>query len=142
MDWAGVIQFSTGCLAAIGAWFLYDLVREFKGFKKETGRDIESLKRERDAFQQMVRGAEISMKARVIELNSALETSKTHIERNLGIIDNELARIRYSIERVNDKAKKFDEFMDVSFRLAQAIHERNKSLQKQINEIKGTVTKN
>ncbi len=99
MTWELALQSLFVLGSSIGTWFLYDLVKEFKEFKKETGRDISNLKRERELFQQVVRGSELSMNVRVMELNTALENSRTHVERGLGIIDNELSRIRLSIER-------------------------------------------
>lgn len=138
LSWETALQSILVGMSAIGSWFLYDLVKEFKDFKKNTGSDIASLKRERDIFQQIVRGSELSMKARVMELNAALETNKTHVERGLGIIDNELARIRMSIDRANEKAQKFDDFMKLSLKLCNTINERQKKLE---GEIRGTVTK-
>lgn len=78
------------------------------------------------------------MKARVMELNSALEMNKTHVERGLGIIDNELARIRMSIDRANEKAQKFDDFMKLSLKLNNLINEKQKKLEA---EFRGTITK-
>ena len=141
MTWQDAIQVVSTVFAGIGMWFVFDLIREFKQFKTESKRDITNLQRERDLFTQLVRGSELSMKSRVLELNSALETNKTHVERGLGIIDNELARIRMSIDRANEKAQRFDDFMKTALKLSHAINEKQKQLEKEFLSMRATITK-
>jgi len=136
MSWEQAIQTIFMMGSGIATWFLYDLVKEFKEFKKETGRDISTLKKERELFQAFVRSTEMTMQVRVHELGAAIDSHKTHLERGLGIIDNELVRIRYSIDRANEKAQKFDDFMKTSFKLSNALNEQTKALKAEMDLLK------
>lgn len=136
MTWEQALQSLLVMGSGIGAWFLYDLVKEFKEFKRESGRDISSLKKEREVFQHLVRSSEVTIQARIQELTSAMTQSKTQVELGLGIVDNELTRVRYSIERAQEKANKFDEFMKNSYKLSFALNEKCKVIERELSIVK------
>lgn len=136
MNWQLALQsFSVG-LGGIGLWFIYDLIKDFKDFKKETGRDISALKKEREDFKNTVRSAELSISYKVQDMQKVhgefvLHTKGMHLEtvRDLAQIKNVLV----------DSSKKADEirsYLDKSLLLNKNFHERMKLMESEFKTIK------
>ncbi len=136
MSWENALQVFSSCLAGLAGWFLFDLVREFKSFKKETGTDISTLKLEREKFQLTIRNSELSMSARVADLQRLHDGFSLQVTQKLADMRFELQRAKEASIGMNAEAKKFGEYMERSFKLSSALNEKMKSHDKEIQSIK------
>ncbi|NJM09377.1 MAG: hypothetical protein HC883_00295 [Bdellovibrionaceae bacterium] len=136
MSWEIFLQTITGSLAAIGGWFLFDLVREFKSFKAETKSDVISLKNSRADFQNTVRNAELSIALRVNEMQKIHNDFSLKIKSTLNEIENDMAQLKIMVEVASDKVGQFDSFLTKSLRLSQALNEKLKKHDKELESLK------
>ena len=116
-------------LASVAVWMIYDLIREFKTFKKEAGQDIITLKNERNRFESTVRNVEVSFRMEAVKIE------KVHLDFSSSV-KSELKDIREISTDITKNMKNFDRFMVKSFQVSKALHERLKSQEEEIVSLK------
>lgn len=135
MTWDIVLQSFTAALAGIGGWFLYDLVSEFKTFKKDTRMDIISLKQERTDFKNSVRAAEISMSARMNELQAIHNSFSLTVNDSLLKLKSETEKLSDTLKETDTKSDKLDHTLSKAFQLFRHFNKEIKSLKVEMEKI-------
>ena len=124
MTWELVLQSFTVGLAAIGSYFIYDLISEFKMFKKDTKTDVDSLKLERSSFVGTVRNAELSIGLRVNEVQKIHNDFSLNVSQTLGEINVEMQKFKLTVDDTAKKVEKLDSFLVKSFQISQKLHQK------------------
>lgn len=136
MTWQTVIQTAMTGFAAIGAWFLYDLVREFKMFKVEAKTDINTLKNERASFQNTVRNAELSISIRVTEIQRVHNEFTLDVKKSLIEINAKFSQLQGAVDVTSKKAENFEGFLDRSLTLCRTLDGRLKKQEHEMRSLK------
>lgn len=136
MTWVEIFQGVTGFFAALGAWFIYDLIREFKSFKKETTDNVYSLKQERHTFQNTVRNAELSIGMRVNDMQKIHNEFTTMAKQSMNELKSELTHLKNVVESTSEKAENFEEFLKKALQLSRALNERIKAQEKELQNLR------
>lgn len=122
MSWEVVLQSVTAGFAMIGAWFIYDLIKEFKSFKESTRTDVGSLKAQRDKFEYIIRQAELTIGLRVNDLQRIQNEFSTQLKA---------ASHDFKMETQN-----LDKFMVKSLEVVNLLNERVKRVEADSKDIK------
>lgn len=122
MSWLVAFQTFTAGLAAIGGYFIYDLIAEFKAFKSDTKTDVFNLKLERSNFQSTVRNAELSIGLRVNEIQ------KVHNDFTL--------EMKTTLLQFGNDTKNFTKFMQKSLDLCEHLNDRLKTQEQELKTLK------
>ena len=132
MSWESVLQVFMSGFAGIGAWFLYDLVREFKGFKNETKNDVFTLKHERNNFQTTIRNSEMTISSRVNEMQRISQEFSLTVRKDLQDIKFEISKIKESTDQASKNSKHYAEFLQRALELCKALDTRLKSQEQEV----------
>lgn len=135
MSWELALQSVTVAFATIGGWFLYDLVSEFKSYKKESHIDIVSLKQERADFKNTVRASELSIKDRVNQMQAVHTDFSSMVNESLLKIRNEIDKLSEVSKDAHKKAEKLDETMTKTFRLFKHFDQEIKSIKVELEKV-------
>lgn len=136
MTWQLVIQSFMMTFAAIGGWFLYDLVREFKSFKSETKNDVFTLKQERHDFKTTVRNAELTISLKVNDLTRLHHDFSIQVRRDLQDITHEVAQIKKASTEAAAQTENYGEFLKSTLKLSRAFNERLKAQESELKTLK------
>lgn len=136
MSWQTALQTFSAGLAALAIYFLYDLIREFKLFKKETGVDISNLKIERSQFQTTVRNAELTIGLRVEEMHKIHTTFSHQVQEKILGVREELIKTKFAADTIVRQSERLEEYLKKSFQLSKALNESLKRHEKEIQMIK------
>lgn len=132
MTWELAFQTFTAALASIGGWFMYDLVKEFKSFKKDTSRDIRALQSERENFQVTVKEAELNIALRVTELQALHNDFSLNVNNELNTLREEISAIRsisrQSLNNTRHQADFLKKALDLNKRLEQRLQEQEQGM--------------
>lgn len=109
MDFALFFQTLTTGLSGVAVWFIYEHIKDFKAFKKEAGQDINTLKKERERFEHVVRSAGITFTDRVHDIKDlhtrlAIMTKNQFVEMTI-----ETEKIKTMILQLDGKINSHDE---------------------------------
>lgn len=121
-------------LAGVCIWFLYDLVKEMKSFKHETGRDILRLNQERQDFKDTVKSHELATQMRVNELRQIQGEFSTTIK-------SQLVDVNHELRLINDQTKSISENHAKAIKISQALYGKVKVLEDEIKSLKIKVIK-
>jgi len=125
MTWQVAFQtFSTG-LAGIAVFFLYDLVKEYKSFKKDVADDLASLREERRIYKEAVMRT-------LLKFEELRLTSETSIK----VINQEMIMFKRQMNEISEDTKSAHSFMKKAFGLAKALNERSARHEKDIQALK------
>lgn len=122
MTWASAFQLFSSGLAAIGVWFIWELVKEFKAFKVETKTDISTLKIQRSGFEVTVRNAELNIGLRVNEMQ------KLHNNFSL--------EVKEALMQFRNDNKNFSKFMKTSLELVGRLNDKLVVQEKELKSLK------
>ena len=122
MTWELALQSLILGMAAIGSWFIYDLISEFKTFKESTRTDVQALKQERAGFAAIVQTAELNIGMRVNEMQ------KLHNDFTL--------EVKTSLMQFGHNTKNFEKFMQKSLDVCTRLSERLKMQEMELRAIK------
>lgn len=136
MSWEHVLQTFTASLATLGGWFLFQLVTEFKTFKKEAGRDIIDLKLERQAFQTTVRAAELTIGMRVNDMQKLHNEFTLDVNKSLMLLGSDMDRIRIVTNSTMTKAENFESFLKKSLQVSQALSQKLDQQKQELQSLK------
>lgn len=132
MSWYSVFQ--TG-LAGIGAWFLYELVKEFKSFKSETKRDLANLEKQRAAFENSLRQTDLSMRMRVEDLRQLQHDHNLQAKHLLSQIKTDVTRIEIIAENLEKKTLDHEAFMKKYLQVSKVFNEKIKNHESEIKSL-------
>lgn len=135
MTWQTMLQLFTGTFASLGAWFLYDLIREFKSFKSETKTDVFNLKQERNDFKTTVRNAELSIALRVTDLQRLHSDFATNIKEQLFELKNEIKEIREITNHAKHNSQQYADFLKKALELCRFLDQKLKTQEREIKSI-------
>lgn len=136
MNWQVVLQTFSAGMGAIGIWFIYDLIREFKLFKKETRLDIQSLKTERQDFKSTVRNAELNIHGRVTDLQKIHNNHFIQSEKSINAVNMELERFKNLMTTASGKADAFENFLNKLLVIAKTLNDRLKKVESEMSTLK------
>lgn len=136
MSWQTVFQAFSASFGAIGAWFIYDLIREFKMFKTETKTDIQTLKTERADFKNTVRLAELSIHSRVVDLQKISNSHYLQVEKSLNTVNMELERFRNLMTTATGKAETFEAFLNKVLNVSKLLNDRIRKTEHELHSLK------
>lgn len=123
MSWDTALKAFTSGLAFIATYFIWELIREYKLFKKETGGILADIKEERRQFEHSVKSI-------------SLETQNSFKSANL-----EILKLKNSVEMVTEKTSKAHDFMKKGLELARALNSKSKRHEDEINHLRLNVGK-
>lgn len=124
MSWELALQSLLCGLSTIGTWFLYQLITEYKDFKKETASDLVSLRAERRNFEVMMMASSLK-----------LDEHRQGTEHSMKTINHELKVFRDTMYQVSKQAERSEEFMKKTFTLAESINKTMRDHDKAIKTI-------
>jgi hypothetical protein len=123
-------------ISAVGAWFIYDLIREFKTFKKDTSVDIQSLKQERQLFQTTVRNAELTIGHRVHDLEKIHTNYSQAVSEKILNVKEELIKVRLASTDIVNQSQRVEAYLKTSFKLSKALNDHVKRHEKELSHIR------
>ncbi len=136
MNWDLVLKsFSVG-FSGLALWFIYDLIKDFKEFKKEAGRDIGNLKKEREDFKLTVSRAELSIGYQVQEMKKVHGDFSLHTKGVLIETVKDLSLIKTSLSESAKKTEQIKGYLDKSLLLHRNFHERLKFMENDLKTLK------
>lgn len=128
IDWQTALQvFSTG-MAGIASWFLFDFVREFKAFKVEANKEIQTLRAERSTFQSVVRNAEMSMSLRTSEITKLVSEFKI-------LVKSDVLDLKSDLREIKALTSNHESFMRKSLEVSKRLNQEVKSLKIKMGEV-------
>lgn len=101
MDFSLFFQTLTASLSGIAAWFIYEHIKDFKTFKKEAGKDIQGLQKEREHFEFVVRSAGITLTDRVHDIE------RLHNQFSVGM-KGQLVEVTHEVQKIKDMIHAID----------------------------------
>lgn len=128
--WTLATQIFTGGLSAIGVWFLYETLREYRSFKSETGKVLSDLKAERGRFELAIDATQLKIK----EMNSGLDTAM----KNTNF---EIEKINFNTQEIKGSALKAHLFYQKSLELGAALNTRTKKHEEELQHMRQQIGK-
>jgi len=125
VTWQTALQVFQSGLAAIAIYFIYELIREYKGFKKEASADLISLRAERRQYEVAVMAASLKLDEMKVKTEGALQT-----------INHEIKVFRESVVLVGKQAERAEAFMRKTYELANILNNKFKEHDRDIKTIK------
>ena len=136
MTWELVFQSFTLGLSGIATWFIYEHIKDFKSFKKEAHRDIQSLQKERTHFESLVRDAGLGISHRVLDLQRLHNDFALNIQKSVSSVSFEIEKIKTVVKEIQDKSVQHEAYLRKSLDLARHFSEKIKGHDEAIKSIK------
>jgi hypothetical protein len=130
LTWEIALQTFSAGLAAMAAWFLFELVKEYKKFRETSGEDIKRMTLEREVFKIGVDSALLKL----TELRQSTEHSVKSINHDMRVFQTSIMDLR----KESDKAV---DFMKKNYILSKVLHDKVDILDKDLRALKDDLGK-
>ena len=109
MSWEIVLQSTIAILISIVGWFLFEMISEFKDFKREAKTDIKSLQRERATFEATVKHSELFFGMRVTDLQRLHNDFDLQTKKHLTDLELGVDKVVLKVDLIASKAQSIEE---------------------------------
>jgi len=124
MSWEIALQSFSAGLAAIGLWFIYDLIREFKMFQKETRTDVSTLKNERVTFLNTVKQSELMISSEVMKMQKIQDSFSLEVKKSFIDITKDISELRKIIDETSKSSANFSDFLNKALEVMKKINDK------------------
>jgi hypothetical protein len=123
-------------MAGMAVWFIYELIKEFKAFKKEASRDIQSLNQEREHFENTAKSACLDISHRVADLSHLHNDFALEIQKVLKEVTFDVDRMRNSVEKIVRRIDSNEAMIKKAVDVTRTFNDRMKYAEEELGTLK------